>query len=168
MAYTLQNAIIYNEAFAAYIFAAANSVASAGDPPSSLPADPSGTAYEGTLLMTQATAFAEAVDTAIVNDAGISGGGGAALEPTTAAIQQAQLGKSAAVRGACYAFLAPGGSWLNWMPGGPVTQPATGRGTSQLGGNHAGGNSTWINNVGNQVLCLYTAMLTLMQLPSDS
>jgi hypothetical protein len=162
MSYTLQNAIIYNEAFAAYIFAAGNAVASAGDPPSTVPASPSGAAYSGTLLMQQATAFAQAVDTAIENDSTISDGAGKALEPTSQAIQQAQLAKTAAVRGACYAFLCPGGSWLNWMPGGPVTQPATGRGSSQLGGNHAGGNATWITNVGNQILALYTATVGLM------
>lgn len=168
MTYTLQNSIIYNEAFACFIFAAANSVASSGNPPSTNPNDPSGAAYTGSLLIQQATAFAEAVDTAIVNDDTISDGTGVALEPTSQQIQQAQLGKTAAVRGCCLAFLCPGGSWLNWMPGGPVTAPATGRGQTQLGGNHAGGNSTWITNVGNQILALYTASLAVMKFPAPA
>jgi hypothetical protein len=166
MAYALKNSIIYNEAFAAYIFAKANAVASAGTPPSDNPVDPTGAAYTGTALMTEATAFAEAVDTAIENDTTISDVGGVALQPATQVIQQHQLGKSAAIRGACYAFLCPGGSWLNWMPGGPVIAPATGRGTTKLGGNRAGGNTTWITNVGNQILELYTAMIAIMSFPA--
>ena len=166
MTYALQNSIIYNEAFAAYIFVCANTVASAGTPPSTIPDDPSGAAYIGSVLFQQATAFAEAVDTAIVNDDLISDGSGIALEPTSQVIQQHQLGKTAAVRGACYAFLCPGGSWAFMMPGGPVSQPATGRGSTQLGGNRAGGNATWITNVGNQILALYTASLAVMQFPT--
>jgi hypothetical protein len=167
MAYAIQNSILYNEAFSAFIFANANAVASGGVPPSTDPDSPSGAAYTGTVLMQQATAFAEAVDTAIVNDDTISSGGGEALEPTSQAIQQHQLGKCAALRGACNAFLAPGGSWAFMMPGGAVTQPATGRGSSQLGGNHAGGNSTWVDNVGAQILALYTAMIAIMEFPSS-
>ncbi len=166
MTYAVQNQILYNEAFSAYIFSNANSVASSGDPPSTLPDAPSGSAYTGTLLMEQATAFAEAVDTAILNDSTISDDAGKALEPTSQNIQQDQLGLCAAVRGACYAFLCPGGSWAFMMPGGAVTQPAIGRGTTELGGNRAGGNTVWITNVGKQILALYTAMKTLMYLPS--
>src|SRR5271156_6812623 len=99
MSYTLQNSIIYNEALAAFIFSQANAVASAGSPPSTNPDAPSGAAYTGSQLIAQATAFAEAVDTAIGNDDLISGGDGIALQPSTAVIQQHQLGKTAAVRG---------------------------------------------------------------------
>lgn len=166
MTYALQNSIIYNEAFAAFIFSNANAVASGGTPPSTIPDDPSGAAYTSSVLFQQATAFAEAVDTAIVNDDLISDGAGIALEPTSQIIQQHQLGKTAAVRGACDAFLAPGGSWAFMMPGGAITQPATGRGSSTLGGNHAGGNATWITNVGNQILALYTAVVATMQFPT--
>jgi hypothetical protein len=124
MSYTLQNALIFNEAFAAFIFANANAVASAGTPPSTSPDAPSGTAYAGTELMTQANAFAQAVDTAILNDSTISGGDGIALQPSTAVIQQHQMLKTAAVRACCNAFLAPGGSWAFMMPGGAVTHSA--------------------------------------------
>ena len=165
MAYAVQNSILYNEAFSAFIFANANAVASAGTPPSTDPMSPSGLAYEGTVLFDQATAFAEAVDTAIVNDDAISSVGGEALEPTSQAIQQHQLGKCAALRACCNAFLAPGGSWAFMMPGGAITAPATGRGSTKLGGNHAGGNATWVTNVGMQILALYTAMLTVMEFP---
>jgi hypothetical protein len=167
MAYALQNSLIYNEAIAAYIFAKSNAVASAGTPPSDNPLDPTGRAYNGSQLTIEATAFAQAVDTAIVNDSTISDTDGEALQPSTLDIQQAQLGKTAAARAACLAFLAPGGSWAFMMPGGPVVQPATGRGSTKLGGDHSGGKTTWIDNVGNQVLALYTATVNIMLFPTD-
>jgi hypothetical protein len=165
MAYALKNSVIYNEAFAAYIFVRANAVASAGTPPSDNPVDPTGAAYAGSALIVEATAFAQAVDTAIANDSTISDMAGVALQPSTQVIQQHQLGKTAAIRGACFAFLCPGGSYLNWMPGGPIVAPATGRGVTRLGGDHSGGNNTWITNVGNQILSLYTAALNVMEFP---
>jgi hypothetical protein len=56
-------------------------------------------------LITAATAFATAVDTAIANDANISGGAGAsnALAPSTAAIQKAQIGQTDLLFGICEA-----------------------------------------------------------------
>lgn len=167
MAYALKNGLLYNEALATYIETQANAVASASTPPSDNPLSPTGDAYLGTLLISQAVAFAEAVDTAIANDSLISGGDGIALQPSTAVIQAHQLGKSAAVRACCLAFLCPGGSWAFMMPGGAITAPATGRGTTKLGGNHAGGNATWITNVGNQILALYTALVATMLFPAE-
>lgn len=168
MTYALQNSILYNEAFACFIFVCGNSVESSGNPPSTNPNDPSGAAYTSSQLFAAATAFAQAVDTAIVNDDSISDGTGVALEPDSQQIQQAQLGKIAAVRGACMAFLCPGASPFPWMPGGPVTQPSANFGITQLGGNRNGGNATWIENVGNQILALYTGMVATMKFPAPA
>jgi hypothetical protein len=145
MAYTLNNSIIYNEAFTAYVFVRGNAVASAGTPPSDNPQDPTGAAYAGSVLLNEATTFAQAVDTAIANDSNISDMSGVALQPSTQVIQQAQLGLTAAIRGACYAFLCPGGSWLNFMPGGMRVVPGS--------------------SIGNQILALYTITKITMLFP---
>jgi hypothetical protein len=90
MAFILHNSIIYNAAYAAYI-------AGAGKLPTPYPAGSS----PYTAVDAQASAFAQAVDAQIVNDATISGPSGIALSPTTAVIIQHQLGKEKLIFAIC-------------------------------------------------------------------
>jgi len=64
----------------------------------------SSTATDYAAAVTEAAAFATEFDSLIANDNTISGGGGATLAPTTAAIQGAQLGKGACARSIAHAM----------------------------------------------------------------
>jgi hypothetical protein len=141
----LHNSIVYNAAIAAFIAAPFNSPAV-----SNLP-------WTATFIA-QATAFAEAVDTAIVNDSSISDGTGEALQPSTQLIIQAQFAVNDAAYACCVAFLASCGSGLY--------PPQANRGITQMGGNKNGGPSaTLLQNVTAQLLPNYTATLGLGMFP---
>lgn len=88
------NVILFNAALAGFI----EGVQSGRNPTSQTQAD-----YEN--IVDAAQAFATRMDSKIANDALISAGDGVALPPTTALIQQAQIGKTALLRGLCQALV---------------------------------------------------------------
>jgi hypothetical protein len=83
------------------LFSAAVDGAVAGQLAGSFPITTTSSKY--TAIVAAASAYAEELDSQIANDGTISGGGGVALAPTTAAIQEAQLLKSQLVYGLSYA-----------------------------------------------------------------
>lgn len=138
---TINNDILYNEAYSAFLASsnAQNAIS------------------ERAMLGALAVIFATQVDAGILNDDSISDDGGVALSPINATIQQDQLAKTSALYACCIAVLSTSGVSGGAFLGGAA--PPTGRGSS-FAGNHAGGSNAWIATAAENAVGLYSQAIT--------